>query len=65
VLELQGRIGPALAAARRATGDEPLNWDNWLVRSRLEAEAGHAQAAIAAYRRARALNPQSPVFAGA
>ena len=28
----------------------------------LEAETGHAQASVAAYRRARSLNPRSPLF---
>lgn len=62
VLELQRRFGSAVADARAATADEPANWQTWLVRSRLEAEAGHPSLALAAYRRARKLNPASPVF---
>ncbi len=63
VLELQHDYPAALAAARRATVNEPGNWSEWLVVSRLEAESGHAGASVAAYRRARSLNPRSPLFA--
>ncbi len=52
----------AQAAAQRATGDEPANWSAWLILSRIEAESGHARAAVAAYRRARSLNPKSGLF---
>jgi hypothetical protein len=62
VLEQQHRIADALLDARAATADEPANWQNWLVRSRLEAEAGHPRLAVAAFRRARTLNPQSSIF---
>ncbi|HET6866129.1 MAG TPA: O-antigen ligase family protein [Solirubrobacteraceae bacterium] len=62
VLELRGDIRPAVQAARNATDDEPSNWSTWLVDSRLEAEAGHPAASVAAYRRSRILNPQSPLF---
>jgi len=62
VLELRRDIPAAVADARAATADEPQNWQTWLVRSRLEAEAGHPALAVDAYRRARALNPQSPIF---
>jgi tetratricopeptide (TPR) repeat protein len=62
VLE-SGRDYPAaIAAARRAVGDEPQNWSNWLTLSRLEAEAGHANASVSAYRQARSLNPRSSLF---
>jgi tetratricopeptide (TPR) repeat protein len=62
VLELRSDIAGALAAAHRATSDEPANWSTWLTASRLEAEAGHPAAALASYRRARSLNPRSPIF---
>ena len=62
VLELQRDIPGALAAARDATKDEPGNWSTWLIVSRLQAEAGHPAASLAAYQRSRALNPQSPLF---
>jgi len=62
VLELQGNVPAALAAAHRATLDEPNNWSGWLIVSRLEAEAGRPSASLAAYRRSRGLNPRSPLF---
>ena len=62
VLELQHDLTGAAAAARQATLDEPANWQTWLVYSRLEAEAGQPSASVAAYRRARSLNPRSPLF---
>jgi hypothetical protein len=62
VLELGRDYPAAIAAARRAVGDERQNWSNWLTLSRLEAEAGHANASVSAYRQARALNPRSPIF---
>jgi O-antigen ligase len=62
VLELQGDGRDGLAAARGATADEPANWSTWLVASRLEAETGHPVASLADYRRARSLNPRSPLF---
>jgi O-antigen ligase len=64
VLEQEGRVTSALADARAATTDEPSNWQTWLIRSRLEAEAGHPRLAVSAFRRARTLNPQSPIFHG-
>jgi len=62
VLELRGEYSAALGPARAATAAESTNWRTWLVLSRLEAEAGHAHASVAAYRRARSLNPRSPIF---
>jgi hypothetical protein len=63
VLEAQGRLPEAAAAARRAIDNEPANWQNWLVLSRIDAERGDPTGSVAAYRRARALNPRSPLFA--
>jgi O-antigen ligase len=62
VLELKHDFPAALAAARKATRDEPQDSSEWLVLSRLEAEAGHVKASIAAYDRARSLDPRSPLF---
>ena len=62
VLELQGDVPGALAAAETAASNEPSDWSAWLIVSRLEAEAGHPAASVAAYLRSRALNPQSPLF---
>jgi Tfp pilus assembly protein PilF len=62
VLELDGNLGAAAAAARVATRHEPTNWHTWLVRSRLEARQGRAHDAAAAYHEARSLNPHSTLF---
>ena len=62
VLELEGDVPGALAAAQAAAANEPDNWSTWLIVSRLEAEAGHPDASVAAYLRSRSLNPQSPLF---
>ncbi len=62
VFELEGRYGAALSYARQATVVDPHDWQPWLIRSRIEAEAGHAALSVAAYRTARSLNPRSPVF---
>jgi Flp pilus assembly protein TadD len=63
VLEERHDFAGALTAVRRATADESTDWSAWLVRSRIEAEAGHQQASVQAYLRARSLNPRSPLFA--
>ncbi len=63
VLEELGALRPALAAARGATAREPESWRTWLVRSRIEAELGMARDAVGDFRRARSLNPRSPLFA--
>jgi hypothetical protein len=62
VLELRHNFREALVAGNQATRDEPDNWSAWLVVSRLNAEAGHPAASLAAYRRADSLNPYSPIF---
>jgi hypothetical protein len=63
VLERLGRFDEAAAAARLATEKESTNWRTWLVLSRIEAERGNAKASLAAYQRAKQLNPRSGVFA--
>lgn len=62
VLEIQGDLPAAAEAAKGATERESTNWRTWLVLSRVEAEQGHADAALAAYRKAKSLNPLSPLF---
>jgi len=62
VLEIQGDLAAAAVAARAATARESTNWRTWLVLSRIEAERGHVAAAVSAYRKARSLNPLSPLF---
>jgi hypothetical protein len=63
VLEQAGEYQAAVAQAAAAARREGLNWKNWLILSRVQAEAGEAKAAVASYRRARSLNPNSPIFA--
>jgi O-antigen ligase len=65
VLEAQGDLDGAAASARNATREESTNWRVWLTLSRIETERGNVQTAVNAYRRARALNPRSAVFASA
>ena len=62
VLEQMGDLATALRAIDEAAVREPTNWRIWLVASRLAAETGHPQLALAEYRRARSLNPTSPLF---
>lgn len=62
VSELRHDLAAALSAARQATVDEPQNWATWTVLSGVEAADAHARAAVAAYRRARSLNPTSSLF---
>lgn len=62
VLELQGDLPGAAAAAGAATERESTNWHTWLVLSRVEAERGRPKPAVAAYLKAKSLNPLSPLF---
>jgi Flp pilus assembly protein TadD len=62
LLESTGELNGAATATRTATDKEPNEWRNWLVLSRIEAERGRSAGAIAAYRRARSLNPRNPLF---
>jgi tetratricopeptide (TPR) repeat protein len=62
VLEELGKLRPALEAVRGSTAREPNAWRTWLVRSRIEAELGQARTAVEDFRRARSLNPRSPLF---
>ncbi len=65
VQELRGDIPAAVAAAKKATRNEPQNWSTWLILSRLEAESGRPHASLVDFERARSLNPRSPLFANA
>jgi O-antigen ligase len=65
VLEQMGKPDAALAPARDATAAASRDWRTWLVRSRIEAEAGDPGGSIASYRRAKSLNPRSILFAAA
>jgi hypothetical protein len=62
VLERQGKLNQAAAAARQATEKESTNWRTFYTLSRIEAERGRARASLAAYRVARQLNPHSGVL---
>jgi O-Antigen ligase len=62
VLERAGLLRRAAVDAGRATRKEPTNWHTWLILGRIEAERGREPAALRAARRARALNPRSPLF---
>jgi hypothetical protein len=62
VLEQAGVLPAAAAAARSATERGETDWRTWLVLARIEAQRGNAAVGVAAYRRARSLNPESPVF---
>lgn len=62
VLELMGDLPAAEAAAREAVDRESTNWRLWLVLSRIAAENGRADAAVAAYEKARSLNPLGEIF---
>jgi hypothetical protein len=63
VLEQAGDVPGSNHAIRAALEREPTNWQIWLVASRLATEADQPVVALADYRRARALNPTSPIFA--
>lgn len=62
VLEQRGDFAGAVENAKLATDKEATNFRTWLTLSRLEAEAGHAQASVEAYHQARSLNPKSGLF---
>jgi hypothetical protein len=63
VQEQAGRLPAAEAAARAAAARAPEDWRPWFVVARIAAARGRTNAAVAAYRRARALNPNSPLLA--
>ena len=62
VLELMGDLPAAEAKAREAVDRESTNWRLWLVLSRIAAENGRPDAAVAAYKEARSLNPRGEIF---
>jgi len=62
LLEANGEFAAAQQEAEAATEREPTNWRNWLVLSRIAAQHGEANEALAAYRKARSLNPKSEIF---
>jgi hypothetical protein len=62
LLETLGALDAAAVAAAEAVDREPTNWRTWLILSRVEAKRGRAVASVRAFRRARALNPLSPLL---
>jgi hypothetical protein len=64
LLEQAGDIQGAAAAVAAAAVRSPLDWQIWLVASRIATEQNRPRVALRDYRRARALNPRSPIFAG-
>lgn len=63
VLEAAGELEAARAAVTAAVKKEPTSWQLWLTRSRLEVRTDATREALRSFRRARALNPRSPIFA--
>jgi O-antigen ligase len=62
ILEQLGDIKGAAHAIAQAEVREPANWRIWLVASRIATESDQPRLALAYYRRARELNPRSPIF---
>jgi O-antigen ligase/polysaccharide polymerase Wzy-like membrane protein len=56
ILERQGKLAAAAAAAKTATAEEAANWRTWFILARIEAERGRLDPALDAYRRAHVLN---------
>ncbi len=63
VLEQAHDYAAARVAVGQAAAREPTNWQIWLVRARIDAESGHARAAVRDFRRAHTLDPLSPATA--
>ncbi|HET8673435.1 MAG TPA: O-antigen ligase family protein [Thermoleophilaceae bacterium] len=60
VEEAQGRLAAARVDMLRAEKREPTNYEHPLLLSRIDAERGDANAALADLRRAKQLRPRSP-----
>jgi cytochrome c-type biogenesis protein CcmH/NrfG len=63
VEESTGALAAARVDARRAVAREPDDWAHEVVLSRIEAESGHARAALTAFRAAQRLRPRAQLFA--
>lgn len=61
--EQAGALRAASVELRRAEALEPRNWRIPLILARIEARRGNADAALAAYARAKALRPRGQFFA--
>jgi Flp pilus assembly protein TadD len=64
IYEQAHEFGTARAVIAEAVAREPLNWQIWLVRARIEAESGHPVQAVRDYKRAHVLDPLDPNIAG-
>lgn len=64
VHEARGDLKLAFSAIRLASNKDPADWRTWVIRSRLEARTGLAAASVRSYRKAREMNPTSPLFSG-
>jgi hypothetical protein len=62
ILEEIGNTNAAIREARIATSKEPVNWRNWLIRSRLEGLSGQTSESVRSYQKASQLNRLSPIF---
>jgi O-Antigen ligase len=62
ILEQLGDVAGASVAISDAELREPTNWRIWLVASRIATENNQPALALADYRRARSLNPTSPIL---
>jgi len=62
ILEQLGDVSGASQAISQAEAREPTNSQIWLVASRIATEANEPALALSYYRRARSLDPTSPIF---
>jgi tetratricopeptide (TPR) repeat protein len=63
LLEQLGDVSGAAGAVAQAETRAPTDWQVWLTASRIATEQNKPRLALALYRRARSLNPTSPIFA--
>jgi tetratricopeptide (TPR) repeat protein len=57
-----GNLGLARAAIQKAIRRDHLNWELWLVAARIQTKQGAIAQARRSLKRARTLNPRSPLF---
>jgi hypothetical protein len=57
ILEQQGKLRPAAAAATEATRKEGAEWSTWFILARIEAERGRIGPALRAFDRAHRADP--------
>ncbi|MEV4420643.1 O-antigen ligase family protein [Patulibacter sp. NPDC049589] len=62
VEEQAGNLAAAEASGRRAAARTPEDWRPWFLIARIATARGETEAAVAAYRRARRLNPESSLL---